>query len=147
MEFSFKLLYFYTIRFNSIVVAELVLNYIQGGSRCGMAKMRGKAGMGWTLPWGRLLGAHGWEAVNDFDFCLDCAKKDCDGGWLGVEERVGLIDWCGTGFSQCSFSDGVCFGWMESDWVGRWWSGFCSGKKNGLTLVDFMEERWVLVLG
>jgi hypothetical protein len=46
MEFSFKLLYFYTIRFNSIVVAELVLNYIQGGSRCGMAKMRGKAGMG-----------------------------------------------------------------------------------------------------
>ena len=42
MEFSFKLLYFYMIRFNSIVVA----GYIQGGSRCGMAKMRGKAGMG-----------------------------------------------------------------------------------------------------
>nr|TKS03853.1 hypothetical protein D5086_0000148820 [Populus alba] len=31
--------------------------------------------------------------------------------------------------------------------VGLWWSGFGSGKKNGLTLVDFMEERWVLVLG
>jgi len=46
MEFSFKLLYFYMIQFNSIVVGELVLNYILGGSRCGMAKMRGRAGMG-----------------------------------------------------------------------------------------------------
>jgi len=34
------------IQFNSIVVGELVLNYILGGSRCGMAKMRGRAGMG-----------------------------------------------------------------------------------------------------
>jgi len=152
------------IQFNSIVVGELVLNYIQGGSRCGMAKMRGKAGIGWTLPGGRLLGAHGWEAGNDFDFCLDCAKKDCDGGWLGVEERMGLIDWCGwksgkigIGFEKVGWKitavlmvvvgNWLCWLW---NWVFSvfflWWCLFwVNGEWLGWTLVVgvlFREEEW-----
>lgn len=63
---------------------------------------------------------HGWEAGNDFDFCLDSVKKDCDGGWFVSRWEDGF-DWkrgkIGIGFEKVGWKITAVFMVVVGKWL------------------------------